>query len=739
MRHLVAHLPDRLLRSVLQVVLLYALFASLWILTSDYLVGRVFADPDSLHFANTLKGLAFVTVTSVLLFVTLARLLGQKLPDDASRTAIPGHTPLGARQLVLGVLALSTAFALLGIAAIRQNVTHHRELIGENLTAIARLKVSQIENWLDERRRDGELLHKLTLHQRALAEWRRSGDPELGRQLVTGLEDFRTAHRYLSITLHDADGSLLLQASEPGHVTSAPLVEAIRDALAHDEIRATDLFRMEEPAPSHIHLDFVVPLPAERAAIVLRTDVESSLFALLRTWPLPSASAESLLFRQDGDHALFLSELRHEKDSALRKRMPLSRHDMLAAQALAPGHRPDRLLEGVDYRGTEVLGTALPIAGTAWWLIAKVDRAELFSESHKDTLWISVASLLTWAFTVALLVLYFLRRELLHARREHHAQREQIQALRLLEAIAGSSTDAIYAKDTDGRYLLFNHEAARVTGHPADRVIGHDDSLLFPPGEARQIRENDLAAMNAPECRTFEERLSTVDGETVYLSTKGPLRDADGRLLGLFGIARDITALKRAELALRAERDLNQRYLDTVQTLMVALDTEGRITMVNRFGCELLAHAESELLGQPWTDHLRPEDRPAVAALRDRVLGGDIDGFEEAEYSLRDRLGRLHRIAWRNTALTDDAGRIVGLLASGEDVTERRRAEEELHRQASELSARNAELERFNRAMIGRELDLIELKRRINALSVELGRSAPFDLGSIDQAGGDRR
>lgn len=739
MRHLVAHLPDRLLRSVLQVVLLYALFASLWILSSDYLVGRLFADPDSLHFANTLKGLVFVTVTSVLLFVVLARLLGQKLPDDTSRSALPGHTPLGARQLVLGILALSTAFALLGTAAIRQNVAHHRELIGENLTAIARLKVSQIETWLDERRRDGELLRRHTRHQHTVAAWRRSGDPELKRQLLTGLEDFRSAYHYQSVTLHDADGKLLLQAGEPGHLTSAPLVEAIRDALANDQIRTTELFRMDEPAPSHVHLDFVVPLPAEHAAIVLRTDVESSLYALLSTWPLPSASAESLLFRQDGDDALFLNELRHEKNSALRKRMPLSRPGLLAAQALAPGHRPDRLLEGVDYRDVPVVGTAIPVAGTAWWLIAKVDHAELFSESHKDTLWISVASLLTWAFTIALLVLYLLRRELQHARIEQHAQREQIQALRLLEAIAGSSTDAIYAKDTEGRYLLFNHEAARVTGHPAEQVVGHDDSLLFPPDEARQLRENDLAAMNAPECRTFEEHLSTVDGETVYLSTKGPLRDTDGRLLGLFGIARDITALKRAEQALRTERDLNQRYLDTVQTLMIALDTDGRITMINRFGCELLAHAESELIGQRWADHLRPEDQPAVAALRDRVLGGDIDGFEEAEYSLRDRLGRLHRIAWRNTALTDDAGRIVGLLASGEDVTERRRAEAELHRQAAELSARNAELERFNRAMIGRELDLIELKRRINALSVELGLAPPFDLAAIEQADGERK
>lgn len=713
-------------RGALLVVALYAGIASLWVLASDYAVGQLFDDPDSRHFANTLKGLLFVAVTSVLLFAVLVPLLRHDLPDQP-----PPATP-GPRQLIFGILALSTAFALVGTAAIRQNVAHHREMIGENLTAIARLKVAQIESWMEERRRDGELLHKLTLHRRALAEWRGSGDPALARLLGKEFEDFRIARHYRSITLHDADGRLLLQAGESDHPVAPALIAAIREALADDQIRSSDLFRMDEPAPPHTHLDFVVPLPNAGAAIVLRTDVDASLYALLRAWPLPSASAECLLFRRDGADVLFLNELRHEKNSALRKRVPLAQADQLTVQALRPGHRPEQLLAGVDYRSVAVLGSALPVAGTNWWLAAKVDSAELFSESHKDTWWISIANLLTWAFSIALLVLYFLRRELLHARRQHHAQHERIQALRLLEAIAGSSSDTIYAKDTDGRYLLFNHEAARLAGRPADQVIGHDDSLLFPPEEARQLRENDLAAMHSPECLSFEEHLSTVDGQAVYLSTKGPLRDADGRLLGLFGIARDITAMKRTEQALRAERDLKQRYLDTVQTLMIALDTAGRITMINRFGCQLLASAENELLGRNWSDNLRPEDRPAVAALVDRLLGGAGHGVEETEYPICDRLGRLHGIAWRHTTLTDDSGRVIGLLASGEDVTERRQAEAQLLRQAAELSARNAELERFNRAMIGRELDLIELKRQINALSVELGRPAPFDLSALE-------
>ena len=73
-----------------------------------------------------------------------------------------------------------------------------------------------------------------------------------------------------------------------------------------------------------------------------------------------------------------------------------------------------------------------------------------------------------------------------------------------------------------------------------------------------------------------------------------------------------------------------------------------------------------------------------------------------------------------------------GVLAAFLDVTERAQAEADLQRQAEELSASNDELERFNRAMVGRELDMIALKQRVNELSRELGREPPYRLAMLD-------
>jgi PAS domain S-box-containing protein len=600
------------LRATLRVVLLYALFASLWILLSDRAVALLFNAPESLQSANTLKGLLFVAVTSVLLFFLVLRFAARHAVNAEEHAKVgPGGTaraPLR-KEHIAGIALLSLAFALLGASGILQNAQRHRAEAGERLAAIAELKAAQIEAWLEERRRDAEVVRTAPLLRDDLPHWRRTGDAAMRQRLQSRLEGFRTSLRYAEIMLCDARGDILLQTAGDTHGMDGVLRATVKEAVAAGETRLTDLFLMTVDGVEHAHLDIVAPIPSRSgenitAAIVLRIDVVATLYAFMQSWPVPSATSETLLFRPDGDSVLFLNELRHEAGTALRKRVPLSDTRVLAVQGLAPDHAPGTLLEGIDYRGTPVLGVVRPIAGTSWRLVAKTDSDEIDAPARKDALWIGFSSLLTWFAVLTLALLYFQRRELLLTQRQHSAQEEKLRALQLLEAIANTSTDAIFAKDTRGRYLLFNAEAERVTGKRAEEMLGRDDTALFPPEQAAQVMADDRVAMQEARTVTFTEKLDTVDGEVVFLATKGPLRDASGKVVGLFGISRDITRIKHAE--------------------------------------------------------------------------------------------------------------------------------EALHRQAAELSARNAELERFNRAMVGRELDMIALKRAINALSRELGRAPPFDLPATD-------
>jgi PAS domain S-box-containing protein len=157
--------------------------------------------------------------------------------------------------------------------------------------------------------------------------------------------------------------------------------------------------------------------------------------------------------------------------------------------------------------------------------------------------------------TAALLYVLVRRQLALAAKLSHTANAESIEKQRtqkLLSEILDSSPDAIFAKDLEGRYILFNREVARVTDKDPAQVLGSDDRALFPLEQAEMVRENDRQVVASNHSICYEENVDTVDGLVTYLATKGPLHDLDGRVIGVFGISRDITERIKNERALRA-------------------------------------------------------------------------------------------------------------------------------------------------------------------------------------------
>jgi PAS domain S-box-containing protein len=153
-----------------------------------------------------------------------------------------------------------------------------------------------------------------------------------------------------------------------------------------------------------------------------------------------------------------------------------------------------------------------------------------------------------------------------------------------------------------------------------------------------------------------------------------------------FRLKAEVASRKEAELAIRREHAQAEGYLAVAEVILLALDAEGRVTMLNRKGYSVLGYAEGELLGRNWLEVcLPPEEAGAVNAVYRRVLAGDLDPVYFYENHILRRDGEQRLIAWHNTMLTDGDGRIVGTLSSGEDITERRRAEEQKSRLEAQL------------------------------------------------------
>ena len=117
----------------------------------------------------------------------------------------------------------------------------------------------------------------------------------------------------------------------------------------------------------------------------------------------------------------------------------------------------------------------------------------------------------------------------------------------LLHAIVEGTSDGIFLKDLQGRYLMINSAGARLFGKEVEEVLGKDDRALFSPDIVRMIIKRDRQIMMSGESQVFEEAISMADVMRTYLTTKGVYRDAHGQVVGLIAISRDVTELKQLE------------------------------------------------------------------------------------------------------------------------------------------------------------------------------------------------
>ena len=588
------------------------------------------------------------------------------------------------RSWIILTLVLAVLMALGGYGVNRHEVAAIRADKAQDLASIGRLKVEAIQAWREERLADvSELSHSPLFRAAVVRLIQTPKDASLEAVIADRLRVAGSGSSHAAAFLAAAGGRIL--AAWPAQAPPLDPLEqaAVRQALVATRPFFCDLHRA--PEPPLLRMDAVCAVGGngeeDRAVLVMRIDPAKTLDPLVQSWPVYRKSAESLIVRRDGDAVVSLNDLRFKPDSALSFSVPLSRTDLPAVQAVLGR---TGAFEGLDYRGVKILAYIQLIPRSPWFLVSKVDRAEIYAGADRWTYALT-------ALTMLLVLLASLGTGYLYKhqgkrvfQRLYRSERERRESLEELSAILRGIGDGVIATDVGGRVRLMNPVAETLTGWNEAEAQGRPLAEVFPI-----INEHSRAEVESPVEKVLREGSVVGLANHTLLIAKGgkerpiadsgaPVRSEDGTLFGVVLVFRDQTKEREAREALRESEEQHRSLFEGAPVGIFITTIEGKVLSVNPALARMLGLGSPRAAQAYYTDlgsqlYVHPEARQEF--LRRLKGAGRVEDFE---YEARTADGRTTWLAM-NARLTgsreDGTLRIEGFTT---DVTARKEAEKAL-------------------------------------------------------------
>jgi PAS domain S-box-containing protein len=298
-------------------------------------------------------------------------------------------------------------------------------------------------------------------------------------------------------------------------------------------------------------------------------------------------------------------------------------------------------------------------------------------------------------------------------KRTEEALREAREQAEWLARMPGENPNAVARVSADGFTLYANPVASETPGWRCR--VGRP---IPEPLRAMVIR-----AM--AEAKPIEEDVEL--GGRPFSVTVVPVPDAN--YANIYG--RDIAERKKAEEALRRSEEEYRHIFETANEGIWITDGERKTTLVNQRMLDMLGYAKEELLGREPAEFLAPDQEAVTQKARQAITAGSRT---QQEFKFRRKDGSVLWALSSASPVVDRDGRLIRTVSMLTDITVRKRAEEEIERQAKEMRESNEELARFNRAAVGRELRMIELKAEVNELCGKAGEPPRYRLESEKDA-----
>jgi PAS domain S-box-containing protein len=598
--------------------------------------------------------------------------------------------PVNPWPLIVLFFIISGVAIISGIFSYKSQMKHLLDNTTQELSAIADLKVKQIIQWRSERKADGAFLSQNVTFSRQFSSLisgvkSRTFKDDLLREMKALVENYD----YKNVLFLDSSCQVRFFYPNLDTVISDYLKQRLPDVIRKGEVELTDLHQTREV--SFIHLDLLVPLKGPKVGdstviglLVLRIDPQKALYPLLQSWPVISKTSETLLFHREGDEIVYLNELRHLENTQWGLRLPVTQEKLAAAMAL---QGIQSSTDAVDYRGVPVIASMKKVPDSPWYLVAKVDREEVFSALNDQLKLVKIIVILFIITTGSSLGFLGWNQRVRFYRSKYEAELDRLALIKHYDYILKYANDIIFLLDKDFSIIEGNDKAIETYQYDRNELIGQNISKLRADSELISLKK-DLKKLDDIGYSTYETIHRKRDGSVFPIEISARRVDIEG-VKYYHLISRDITERKNAENTLKESEERFRKIFEDSPFCMLMSGKDMGITRANSAFCKMIGYTEEELMGLTFRDFTHPDNISGDEFSLLRLVAEEIPVYHTEKRYIRSDSS----IIWGSTTISiirNNDGEVHFFLAMVEDITARKIAETELEKS---FSLQNATLE----------------------------------------------
>jgi PAS domain S-box-containing protein len=478
----------------------------------------------------------------------------------------------------------------------------------QELNTITRLKLHQITQWRKEHINDASILSEDMHLSQSFESWQRRPNGTFEKfYLQNRLQSIQKNNEYQRVILTNPEGKILLSYPSSKQALSHDAIDWIREVMLSKTTMFGGFFY--NPKINRINVKAFVPLINAAgkavAVAVIVIDPYRFFYPLIKSWPIPSSSAETLIVRKKGGQFLVLNELRHRNDTAMKLTFPITKLMRPSVQIV-----PDNtgLFKGIDYRGVDVLAQIQPIGHSNWLMVTKVDTQEFLAQAHylffEIIVLVCVASLLTG---LSISLLYFLRQNNI-LKKLYRTQHQLAKKAMLFQNTFYSIDDGVVIADSAGVIRQMNPAAQTLSGwnekeaidKPLEQVLCIIDKVSGVKVENPITQILKTGYVIKTTCQTLIVDKNGIERPVSHKGTS--IRDLNDDVVGVVLILRNLVKTPQIEPSLSENRTQLNLMLENSPLLIYLIDPKGKFLMANQKMASILDYPADQIIDKPVED-----------------------------------------------------------------------------------------------------------------------------------------